>query len=307
LGRINFLITLLFIALQSAGIVSCSGNKPEVKTVQYPFDDTRAFSYITAMTDFGSRIPGTEAHLKTREWIVSKLKEYTPNVEIQEFKGLLDGKETAMYNIVASFYPEKKNRVLLCAHWDSRAKADRDPDETLRSNPVIGANDGASGVAVLLEACDVFKSIEPEKGVDIVFFDGEDNGDYGSESGWILGSKYYAEKLTQENKPSLVILLDMIGDSDLALTQESNSMSSAPGVWDYIIGKSAELGINISLLQETMTDDHIPFIQKGIPSIDFIDFEYPYWHTVSDTPDKCSPGSLGKIGKLVLSIIYEMR
>ncbi len=256
---------------------------------------------------FGPRVPGTKAHTLTRDWIVARLKESSPNVTLQPFTGVFGGREASMNNIIASLYPEMAKRVLLCAHWDSRHTADRDPDPRKHNLPVPGANDGASGVAVLLEAAKTFAAVKPPVGVDIVFFDGEDGGDYGDNDSWLLGSRHFARVMPMTFRPSYAILLDMIGDRDLALTRDSVSASNAPELWGRIITACGKRGIPFLPGETSVLDDHVPLIERGIPAVDLIDFDYPSWHTVSDTPDKCSPESLGKIGALVLDIVYGSR
>jgi len=253
---------------------------------------------------FGPRVPGTKAHSLARDWIVARLRESAPNVSLQPFTGVFGGKNASMNNIIASLYPEMGKRVLLCAHWDCRHHADRDPDPKKRMLPVPGANDGASGVAVLLEAARVFAASKPPVGVDIVFFDGEDGGDYGDNDTWLLGSRHFARVMPVSFRPQYAILLDMIGDRDLALTRDSVSTMNAPDLWGRVITACGRHGIPFIPGETSVVDDHVPLIERGIPAVDLIDFDYPSWHTVSDTPDKCSPESLGKIGSLVLDIVY---
>lgn len=234
----------------------------------------------------------------------ARLRELTPNVAAQDFHGVFAGRETDMRNLVASFSPEKTNRIILCAHWDSRPNADKDSDEKRWNDPVPGANDGASGVAVLLETARIIAAHEPPVGVDIVFFDGEDGGDYGDNGTWLLGSRHFAAVMPESYRPARGILLDMIGDRDLSLTRDFNSMTAAPALWAEMEKHARRIGIPFEPDDAGVLDDHIPLIERGIPVIDLIDFTYPSWHTTADTPDKCSPESLGKIGALVLALVY---
>jgi len=268
------------------------------------FDSTRAFTYLEKQVAFGPRVPGTESHETTRDWLTQQLRVLTSYVALQHFTGSSGGNDCEMTNIIATFYPDKTDRILLCAHWDCRPFADRDPDAENHSKPVPGANDSASGVAVLLEIAGIIAVQEPPVGIDIVFFDGEDGGEYGNNDTWILGSQYFAQKMQSSYRPRYSILLDMIGDKDLSLSRDYNSMQSAPALWARIEKLCMNLDIAISPDTKGIIDDHIPLIERGIPSVDLIDFDYPSWHTVSDTPDKCSAQSLGKIGALVLSVIY---
>ncbi len=294
--------------MRAAGLIllasvtlSCAGaeNPP-----RHAFDSGRAFSYLEQQVAFGPRIPGSEGHARTREWIVERLREHTPHVALQPFRDVYAGTESDMWNIMASFYPEMTERVILCAHWDSRPFADRDPNPENHDKPVPGANDGASGVAALLEIAHTLAEKKPPVGVDIVFFDGEDGGDYGDHDTWLLGSRHFARTMPPSYRPVWGILLDMIGDRDLGLAQEINSMRAAPELWKKAVELCGKLGIRFEPGEISIIDDHIPLIERGIPTVDIIDFNYPWWHTVSDTPDKCSPESLGKIGELVLSLVY---
>ena len=269
------------------------------------FDSKRAFEYLEHQVAFGPRVPGTKAHENAYKWLVSTLRQHTPHVTVQQFNGTFGGSDVEMKNILASFYLHKKERILLCAHWDSRHHADKDPDPAKWSQPVPGANDGASGVAVLLEIASGLMEAEPPVGVDIVFFDGEDGGEYGENDTWLLGSRHFARVMPFSYRPKYAILLDMIGDRDLSLSRDINSIDSAPRLWERITGHCKHLDIALSPDTTMILDDHVPLIQRGIRSVDLIDFDFTFWHTVSDTPDKCSAESLGKIGELVLRILYE--
>jgi glutaminyl-peptide cyclotransferase len=269
-----------------------------------PFDSSRAFGYLERQVSFGPRVPGTKAHDEALVWIMAALRENTTFVGTQPFRDVFSGSEQDMQNIMASFYPENTRRILLCAHWDSRPHADQDTNTMKREDPVPGANDGASGVAVLLEVANALKLKKPPVGVDIVFFDGEDGGSENKPETWLLGSRYFARTMPSSFKPSEAILLDMIGDKNLSLSRDYNSLQSAPELWTKIVKVCGQLNITIESSEIGILDDHVPLIERGIPSVDLIDFNYPSWHTVSDTPDKCSASSLEKIGTLVLNIIY---
>ncbi|MDQ7051613.1 MAG: M28 family peptidase [candidate division KSB1 bacterium] len=195
----------------------------------------------------------------------------------------------------------------MAAHWDSRPWADQDPDSANHNKPVPGANDGASGVAVLLEIARVLKQNPPPVGVDIVLFDGEDLGSEGYPDTYAAGAQYFAQKKSVHYAPYLGILLDMIGDRELQIYREANSVRYAPAVVDLVWNYAARLGISnfYNPVRHEVFDDHVPLLNVGIPCIDLIDFDYPYWHTVHDTPDKCSPESLEKVGRVVLAVIYN--
>jgi hypothetical protein len=229
-------------------------------------------------------------------------------VKVQDFVHLdrEKGIELKLSNIVASFNPEKARRVLLCAHWDTRPFADQDPDTALRAEPILGANDGASGVAVLLEIARAISRSEPLLGVDIVLFDGEDGGSPGDQEGFCLGSKHFA-RVKGDYQPEFGILVDMVGDKDLVLYKEAYSARHARELTDSVWSKARQMGLLCfrDSVKHAVYDDHVPLLGAGIRVIDLIDFDYPYWHTTSDTPDKCSPESLQKIGDLLLHILYK--
>ncbi|MFC1551801.1 M28 family peptidase [Candidatus Latescibacterota bacterium] len=300
--RNEFQLVKILVIICFCFVFSCSS---ENMAAPPPFDGSHAFDYLSRQVSFGPRIPGTDAHAETADWILSVLRGQTSTVSFQPFTGISDGAETGMKNILASFYPEKSGRILLCAHWDSRPHADRDPDPSKRMEPVPGANDGASGVAVLLVIAEIIAETEPLMGVDIVFFDGEDGGEYGNNNSWLLGSRHFAKMMPSTYRPDFAVLLDMIGDKDLSLSRDYYSTNSAPLLWGKIVSHAASLGIPVSAETIGVLDDHVPLIERGIRAVDLIDFDYPSWHTVADTPDKCSPESLGKIGGLLLKLLYE--
>ena len=299
MGRTDVLISAVALVLMlSATAVSCGD------PVAPAFDGDRAFGYLEYQVAFGPRVPGTTAHRETRDWIVSTLREHTPLVTVQTFTGEIGGEEHELSNIIASIHPEAPRRVLLCAHWDCRPWADRDPDPARHNDPVPGANDGASGVAVILEIAALIAESELPVGVDITFFDGEDGGDYGDMHSWCLGSQHFARAMPASFRPEYALLLDLIGDSDLGLTPEMHSMRAAPLLWERVVTQAERLGIPLSGEPRAIMDDHVALIERGIPAVDIIDFDYAAWHTVADMPDKCSPDSLARIGTLVLALLY---
>lgn len=201
---------------------------------------------------------------------------------------------------------------MLCAHWDSRPRADKDPDSTRHTQPVPGANDGASGTAVLLEMARVLAAFPPEIGVDIVLFDLEDLGDYGADDDpdslnpFSIGAAYFVSQRGQYT-PRYGILLDMIGDKDLHIKKEGYSQAAAPLLLEQIWAAAEKVGADAFVDSHgvAITDDHVPFLRQGIPVVNLIDFDYPYWHTVADTPDKCSPASLQQVGDVLVEMLYR--
>jgi hypothetical protein len=281
---------------------SCASNSPP------KFDGAEAFQYLTAQCQLGPRNPGSDGHQRTKKYLLDKLRQNTNLVKTQEFvyQDTSRGEKIELTNIIASFYPERKQRMLLCAHWDTRPTADRDPDSSLREKPIWGANDGGSGVAVLLEIAKIISQKEPKWGVDMILFDGEDYGPEGELEKFCLGSKYFV-KNKGEYKPEFGILLDMIGDKDLNIYKEEYSNRYAKNIVDLVWGTAQKLKIDCfnDSTKYFVYDDHIPLLEVGIPCIDLIDFDYPYWHTTQDTPDKCSPESLQKIGEVLVEILYR--
>jgi glutaminyl-peptide cyclotransferase len=272
------------------------------------FDAPRAFTSITEQCQIGPRYPGSVGHEKVRKYLLDRLSEYTSLVKTQEFTYRDEEQklDLQLTNIIASFYPKKKERILLCAHWDTRPMADHDPDSSLRSQPILGANDGASGVAIMLEVARILSEKEPPWGVDLIFFDGEDWGPESQVDKFCLGSKYFA-KNKGNYQPHLGILLDMVADRDLKLYQEGFSCTYAPQLVDFIWTKAHNLGFSCfnDTIMYYLYDDHLPLLKAGIPCIDLIDFDYPWYHTTSDTPDKCSPQSLQIMGDLLMDLLYH--
>ena len=273
------------------------------------FNQDNAFDLLKKQCEFGARVPGTEAHIKCKNFLVQTLRKYTNQVTEQPFQTRIQSsnKSVTCYNIIANFNRDNSRRILLCAHWDTRPWADRDPNPANHDKPVIGASDGASGVAVLLEIARIIHILKPKYGVDIVFFDAEDFGSYGNNDSWALGSKHFAQTVSSQYHPEFGILLDLIGDADQQLYIEQNSYQYARDIVDRIWNVAQDLGISefIPEPKHDVYDDHLNLLQAGIQCVDIIDFDYEYWHTIEDTPDKCSPQSLGNVGKVLVELLYK--
>lgn len=253
------------------------------------FDGQRAYEDVQTQVAFGPRIVGTEGHAKVQAWMRDELESASWQVEVQESEAM----GHTIQNIVAKSGDESP-QIILGAHYDSRMFADNDPDMENHSQPVPGANDGASGVAVLLELARVL----PKDSVPVwlVFFDAEDNGRIEGWD-WILGSREFVKN--NPFQPRAVVIVDMIGDADLNIYQERNSN---PELTDEIWETARSLGYENVFIPEyrfSMLDDHTPFLEAGIPAVDIIDFNYPYWHTTQDTLDKVSAESLQAVGETV--------
>ena len=269
------------------------------------FDSNKSFEYLKKQCSFGPRPPNSNAHTKTKDYLALELKKYANSVMLQNFTCKIGENTLNLTNIIAMFGPNVDKKVILAAHWDTRPSADKESDPKKLNQPIIGANDGASGVAVLLELARAFKASPPPIKIIMVLFDGEDYGKKTSEM--FLGSRYFARNIRPEWFPDYGILLDMIGDKNLDVYIEQNSINAAPEVVNRVWKVAGDLGLKEfhNKIGYAITDDHIELINVGIECIDLIDFDYPYWHTLQDTPDKCSPKSLGTIGKLLLELIYH--
>jgi hypothetical protein len=302
---------IIVAAIALAAAVFFFNKKEEAPLTLPSFSSENAFALLQRQCDFGPRVPGTIAHDSCRVFLAHELRKYADAVVEQTFAHNSPRlpNEVMLTNLIASFNPQEGRRVLLAAHWDSRPWADQEADSSKRHMPVLGANDGASGVAVLLEIARVLKSHPAPMGVDIILFDGEDFGDPGDSRSYAIGSQHYARNKAPNYNPMFGILLDMVGDRDLAIYQERNSLRLAGGVVDRVWRLAAQLGVRefIAEPRHEIFDDHIPFLEAGIPMIDLIDFDYPHWHTTQDTPDKCSPASLEKVGKVVLAALYDRK
>lgn len=280
-------------------------------TLQTPpttFDQDRAFGHLTHQCSMGHRVPGTKAHLECRDWLLGELKKTCDEARLQPFRHhwSVTGKTLEMWNVIGTQgWKDAKVRVLLLAHWDCRPYADQERDPVKARQPVMGANDGASGVAVLLELMRVMKERRPKDlGIMVLLTDGEDLGPEVDEM--LLGARHFAR--SNETRPNYGILLDMIGDRDLQVPMELSSLEAAPNLMRSLYRHADKIGLSGTFPMrrgEWIVDDHTPLNEAGIPTIDLIDFTYPHWHTVRDTPDKCSPASLGKVGKLLESWLTQ--
>lgn len=252
------------------------------------FDGQRAYSHVKAQCDLGPRPAGSPAAQATAKYISDELQRVGWQPTYQDFIY----KEENLRNVIARRGEGSGPAILLGAHYDTRRRADQDRRDP--GAPVLGANDGASGVAVLLELARVLG--EPKQPIILAFFDGEDQGDLNGWD-WAVGAAYMAANLKEPI--ASMVLLDMIGDADQQIYWEYNSN---PDLRQRLWAIAAELGYDrqfIAQPKHRLLDDHIPFLQRGIPAVDIIDFDYPYWHTTQDTPDKVSPASLERVGRVL--------
>ncbi|MBI1807942.1 MAG: M28 family peptidase [Ignavibacteria bacterium] len=314
--RLVFLLTTFF-------LLSCGKDHsdPKAQPTQHSaksqivpaFDGMRAFQFLTAQTDFGPRTPGSVAHQRCLTYLQTEMAMYAEAVNQQQFSHVgYRGELLNMTNLISSFNLKATSRILLIAHWDSRPMADQEADPLKKKKPILGANDGASGVAVLMEISRHLKEDPPSIGVDMLFVDGEDFGKESDTKNYLLGARYFAKHLPPGFKPLFGILLDMVGDRQLEIEKEPYSLQYAPDIVELVWSTAKQLGVEqfISSNQRYVIDDHLPLNEVGIKTIDLIDFNYPddsnrFWHTTEDTPDKCSPESLEAVGKVLMYVIYQ--
>jgi hypothetical protein len=271
------------------------------------FDGQAAFGYIEKQIGWGPRIPGTKAHQQMATWLDSVLRQRADTLVVQSWKHVtVKGDTLPLQNFLARFNPSAEKRILFLAHWDSRPRADS-PVSRDSTKPVLGANDGGSGVALLLGVADVLKRAPPAIGIDLLFVDGEDYGDFTKAPNDVLiGSRYYGAHQVTGPKPLYAVLFDLIADKDLQIYQEGNSLVGAPEVVELVWDTAKDLGYAgyfIASPRHTLIDDHLELQKAGIRAIDVVDFDYPAWHTQYDTIDKVSPASLQVVGDVAMGLV----
>lgn len=313
------------------GLLTACGSKPSQSvrqsqsTVSVPvFNADSAYKYAAAQVEFGPRVPNTEAHRACGNWLAQELQRFGAQVTSQYVTlHAYDGTALEARNIIGSFKPETKKRVLLCAHWDSRPWADADPDPKNHYTPILGANDGASGVGVLLEVARQLQKQPTDVGVDIVFFDAEDYGTHAADTepsegvAWCLGSQYWARVPHSEDYMARFgILLDMVGGKDARFYREGFSDYFAKPIVDKVWAAAHSSGNGEYFPYAEggqITDDHLPIIHVArIPCIDIIGHYpetgfAPTWHTMDDTMENIDPAVLRAVGQTVLQVIYNER
>ena len=324
---------IVIISLVVLSITSCDNKQnskpaaqpaPQAKQVVIPqFNADSAYNYVAKHLEFGPRVPGSEAHKQCAEWFIDFFNEKADTVYVQDFRTrLYNGNGIDGKNIITAFNPEAKKRILLAAHWDSRPFADHDPDEKNWNTPIDGANDGASGVGVLMEIARLMKETPTNVGVDIILFDLEDYGapyylNLMTNDDWALGSQYWSKNPHIYNyRAYFGILLDMVGAPNAKFPKEYYSQQFAPALSNDVWRIAREIGYSDYFTNELghpINDDHIYVnVHARIPMIDIIHLEnnsessfYPYWHTVKDNIEQIDPKTLGMVGDVVVNVIYR--
>ena len=328
--KITLLMTSLMAAMATLG---CSGSaKADASAAESAADSftaiesfsaDSAYAYVAKQTELGPRVPGSEAHRQCADWITGRLEAFGADTVMQLGAPVAawDGTVLPMRNIFAQYRPELAERIILLAHYDCRPWADHDPDPTRRTDAIDGANDGASGVGVMLEIARNLGLKRPDIGVDLLFTDLEDYGARedanvaDSESTWCLGTQHFAANLPYEagHLPQWGILLDMVGGRDAKFRKEYFSLNYAPAPTAKVWNMARKVGLGDRFVNRTggaVTDDHLPLIRAGIPVTDIIETKpdggfNPTWHTHQDNIDNIDRNTLGAVGKVVLNLIYN--
>jgi len=319
-------IPLPFVACLVLSLSACdSFHRP-----QTAFSGDASLGYVKTQLSFGPRVPGTPAARRAGDWIIAQMKQRSDTVIVQSWTHVTaKGDSLPLRNILARINPSATQRVLYVTHWDTRPTADEDPNLGNKRLPIPGANDGASGVALLMGIADALKKTKPLYGVDLLFVDGED---YGSFDGYepdsaltkpydvLIGSTYFANHLpSPDYRPIFGVLFDMIGDKDLQIYQESNSVSAAPEVVSRVWSTADDLGYGkyfLNVNKGGVTDDHVPLLKRGLRVIDVIDDDYcsdgtvgcepgpnNLHHTMGDTIDRVSARSLQVVGDVAVALV----
>jgi glutaminyl-peptide cyclotransferase len=296
---------LLVCALVVAFVDGCSE-----RVVPPEFDGARAFHHLEQQVAFGPRVPGTVSSARCREYFYRHFEASGFRVDSQlfMFHDPYTAVDTPMVNVVARFRgnPGDERAILLMAHYDSRPRTDYHSNPTLRHLPIDGANDGGSGVAILLELAGLVKQRPPKCNLDIVLCDGEDWGKSGDNDYYLLGSREFARQGIRD-KYHFAVVVDMVGDRYQQIYREEYTERYYKSVNDMIWKVATEAGVTtfVNEVRHTIQDDHLPLGAAGVPTALLIDFDYKYWHTENDTPDKCSAESLANVGRVLAYIIYN--
>ncbi len=320
---VGCLLTLGLLTWRSvAGQAPSVGHRSQLRLEQIPFNGERSYEFLRALCEIGPRVSGSEGMQRQREMLTEHFTRLGGDVRLQQFAA--SHPETRqpvqLANMIVRWHPQRKRRIMLCAHYDTRPYPDQDPDVSRRRDVFLGANDGASGVALLAELAYHMPDLDAKYGIDFVFFDAEEFVFSERRDQYFLGSTYFARQVRRKSSDEryrLAVLFDMVADGDLQLPQDAKSVSwpdSRPIVLS-IWRTARRLGVTefSSIIGPDIRDDHLPLHDiGGIPACDIIDFNYgppnrSYWHTTDDTPDKCSPLSLAKVGWVMLTWLKSLK
>lgn len=322
--------TIVFLIFAALTFSACNKDKntPVQKTTYQlkntnsipAFDYENAYRQVQMQVSFGPRNPGSAGHQKALDYFVSEFNKYTSNVELQSFTYPgYDNVTLNLTNVIARFNPKSSRRIFICAHWDSRPWADQDKDSTKRDQPIPGANDGASGVGILLEIARVLKDNNISYGVDLILFDGEDYGHQHDLMNYCLGSKYFASQKPENYNPEFGILLDLVGDKEAVFPKEANSVLYGSDVVDLLWDTARNLNAGCFSNNESQPiyDDHIPLNEAGIKAVDIVDVDLigadtpnprrNYWHTHNDNMDNIGKETLKQVGEVLIKFIYSLQ
>jgi hypothetical protein len=296
--RIAFVLLAAILLVLPA---SCGRSQPT-------FDAARAWKHLVKQVEFGPRVPGSAARDSVAHYLTRTLVGYGGEVSTQRFdvKDPYADRTIPMINVIANFYPDRSKRVMLAAHYDSRPWADEETADSLQAMPVPGANDGASGVAVLLEIARLLGIHDPGIGVDLLFFDGEDYGKKQDLDYYLLGSNYFVST-RPDYRPVCGVLLDMVAGEGSVIAREGYSRTHAPELTDTLFARAERLSLDFFRQVDAgpIYDDHVPFLRAGIRVVDLFGYEYRWWHTVDDLPQHCSQDRLGQVGTLLVDFLYD--
>lgn len=293
------------IALAALSLLAACREAPRPRE----FDGASAFHYIETQVGFGPRVPNTEPHSRMAAWLDSMLRTRSDTLVVQRWDHVTAKGDTLhLTNFLARFNPAAPKRLLFLAHWDSRPTADS-PKSADKTKPVLGANDGGSGVALLLGVADALKKAPTTLGVDLLFDDGEDYGDFEkTPMDVLIGARYYGAHQPPGPQPLYAVLWDLVADRDLQIYQEGNSLVGAPEVVERVWETARELGYAgrfVASPRHTLIDDHLELQKVGIRAIDVVDFDYSWWHTPFDTIDKVSAASLQIVGDVAMALVRK--
>jgi len=294
---------LPLVLLASVGVPAC-GSAPRGEV-----DGARALARVARQVDAGPRVPGSKGHETVRDWIAAELTRLGATVERQRFTDSTLAVPLPLVNLIGRFGPRAtagRRLITLAAHYDTRPWCDEDPDPARRGDPLPGANDGGSGVAVLLEVAELMSRRPPPVAVDLVFLDGEDQGRPDHPEEYSLGAKGFAARLT-DPRPTAVFVFEMVGDRDLDIHPERRSAERAANLVAMVLaGARATRARGFhEQPRHRITDDHVPLLEAGVPAVDIIDFDYAAWHTHRDRTDQVSAESLAEVARVAAWLVYS--